>query len=360
VKLGKLMRSVFSVGTWAKLMTRSEGFFVYRRSIFLPTRDKSDAYRDLGEDETLPPGHNGIMFRSRFGRSRSPRQAKPAPPTLLISGLGRFGNAIQQLINAVAYAHTTGSQQILYFPSGPLTIGGGRVSDAVSLEPFSALGRNSPTGIFRIWRSDFFEAGNTARQFDQRAAKEVQKFLSKKLFADLSAATLPAGTLTIHLRSGDIFGPAPHPRYGQPPLSFYEKILSLKSWEAVRVVTEDAQNPCLEGINKLSRAMGLDCSVVGEGFDEAIFEIARSSNLVASRGTFVPGILFLSPRTRRIFEFEEPIDRLVEEPSHHFQRVVDTVGTYRRNIVDGAWENSPMQRKLMVQYPAENLAFIRE
>ncbi|KAG5192816.1 hypothetical protein JKP88DRAFT_292458 [Tribonema minus] len=49
--------------------------------------------------------------------------------------------------------------------------------------------------------------------------------------------------LVIHLRSGDIWdAPAPHPWYGQPPLSWYAAVLNHRDWDAVTIVTERAHD----------------------------------------------------------------------------------------------------------------------
>jgi len=57
---------------------------------------------------------------------------------------------------------------------------------------------------------------------------------------------LPEGSLTIHLRSGDVWNrgeEAPHPGYPALPISYYRRILDERPWSAVHLVCEHADDP---------------------------------------------------------------------------------------------------------------------
>ena len=56
---------------------------------------------------------------------------------------------------------------------------------------------------------------------------------------------LPERSLTIHLRSGDVWnrGEEPHPGYPALPISYYRRILDERPWSAVYLVCEHADDP---------------------------------------------------------------------------------------------------------------------
>lgn len=57
--------------------------------------------------------------------------------------------------------------------------------------------------------------------------------------------------LYIHIRSNDIFNINPQFPYAQPPLCFYEKILSNFKYNRVYIIASDTSNPViLKLINK--------------------------------------------------------------------------------------------------------------
>lgn len=65
-------------------------------------------------------------------------------------------------------------------------------------------------------------------------------------FHRASPEPLPERSLTIHLRSGDVWGwgeQTPHPGYPALPISYYRRILDERPWSAVYVVCERADDP---------------------------------------------------------------------------------------------------------------------
>ncbi len=53
--------------------------------------------------------------------------------------------------------------------------------------------------------------------------------------------------LVIHIRTGDIFkSRIIHPKYGQPPLSFYMLVISFLNPSSIRFIFEDFSNPIIK------------------------------------------------------------------------------------------------------------------
>ncbi|CAN0262035.1 unnamed protein product [Ascophyllum nodosum] len=70
-----------------------------------------------------------------------------------------------------------------------------------------------------------------------------------------------AGSLAIHIRSGDIFeGRLDSRRYGQPPLQFYTKIIANKQWDDISVLTyaktDELINPTYTALEEM-KATGI-------------------------------------------------------------------------------------------------------
>ena len=57
--------------------------------------------------------------------------------------------------------------------------------------------------------------------------------------------------LYIHIRSKDIFRNCINPRYTQPPLCFYKKILNKYKFKNVYIISNGKENPCINKLTEL-------------------------------------------------------------------------------------------------------------
>lgn len=275
---------------------------------------------------------------------------------MLISGLGRFGNGVQQFIHAASFARALDASKILYFANPTTMENALETNHEMALIPVRGPFRKAHGGAPHvIWRSDFFEAGIRFHSFDDSASLSARPQL-QKIYEDLLDRHVgQSKTLTIHLRSGDIFGEKPHPGYGQPPLSFYQAVIEAYDWESILIVTEDDSNPCLESILDLAALRGLGCSVLGGSLPDATRAISRSTNLVASRGTFIPALLFLTEIPKIVFTFNGEIDKIPGGVDHTYIDVNDVSGHFSETVLSSNWTNSAEQRALMLNYERSNL-----
>ena len=166
---------------------------------------------------------------------------------------------------------------------------------------------------------------------------------------------MSARALTIHLRSGDIFGANPHPSYGQPPLAYYLAVLENDTWDEVILVTEDHANPCYHGIVEWCTTHRLSWRDSGASVSESIKEISRASNLAVGTGTFAPSIVYLAKNPVRVFTFGEGVHPFLADRSTTVTRIRDTRGTYTDRILSDNWGNTQEQCELMVNYPMSAL-----
>ncbi|MDT9259912.1 MAG: protein arginine N-methyltransferase [Limnospira maxima] len=160
--------------------------------------------------------------------------------------------------------------------------------------------------------------------------------------------------LVIHIRSGDIFSPQnPHPGYGQPPLSFYQKIITLQPWNSISLVFENKSNPIIEPLIDFAKEHCLQVRVISGSLREDIEYLLKSRVLVVSWGTFCSGIAVISKSLNTVYYFE----RL--NPLHNTNisciRIFDKQGVYQSQVLNNNWQNTKSQRQLMLSYPLSSL-----
>lgn len=350
----RIIPRLLNVENWSKLLSRGERWFFVSGTLYR-VDDKGTAEIKKEHQNHQFPGASGALFRRALS---FPKKRKTLEQTdcVLISGLGRFGNGVQQFIHAASFARALDASKILFFVNPTTKIDADETGQEFSFIPIRGPFRNAHGNAPQtIWRSDFFEAGIRSHSFDADAASSTRTQL-QQLYEDLiDHHVAPPETLTIHLRSGDVFGEKPHPGYGQPPLSFYKAVIEAYDWKSVLIVSEDTSNPCLEAVMNLAAEQGLPCSLSGKSLPDATRAISRSTNLVASRGTFVPALLFLSDTPKLVFTFNGEIDKIPGGETHTYVDVNDVSGYFSERVLTSNWTNSAEQRALMLEYPRSNL-----
>ena len=345
------VRKALTMSRLEKFLSRGNRWFFLLGGLYL--RDtKGTALLETALGVQSYPGRRGSLF-IRFPSRRVPPVREP--DALLISGLGRFGNGVQQLVHAGNLMQTLRTPRLLYFPNSHMAATRYTLEDGSSVEPVSRNLFAATSRPRRLWRSNFFESGSENHRFDEGASARMRPVLRKIYDHLISDTPGPPDTLTIHLRGGDIFGDNPHSSYGQPPLSFYEKVLDSRVWTRVVLVAEDSLNPCLEGIISYCTHRGIPTQITGQRLEDATITISKATNLVASRGTFVPAITYLSNVPRNVYQFHTAIDIIPSTVANHYLTIRDRDGHYQRAIMGREWRNTAEQRQLMMEYPRNSL-----
>lgn len=171
-----------------------------------------------------------------------------------------------------------------------------------------------------------------------------------------SANHASKGGLTLHIRSGDVFSEHPHPGYGQPPLSFYTRVILHNKPKNVVVLSEDHLNPVVAELVSWCQVRGLLVTQISSGLASTVSELVAAEALAAGRGTFVPAALSLKPKERDIYLFEPGSEPLLCDQLNKIYEVRDADGHYAREILNHNWNNTPAQRELMVSYPETSLS----
>lgn len=274
---------------------------------------------------------------------------------VLVNSVGRFGNSVIQFGNALEIARALEAREIRYFRWDAIGNQDFSVDDTtVSRLPALRSGKN---GISRVlWRTQAFRGALIDFDTSTRQPPSWTRNLASAHSLEPGKIRKQSQVLTIHLRSGDVFGVRPHPEYGQPPFAFYERVLRHRNWNSVRLVTEDDSNPCREKILGWCEENGIPCLVSGSDIGSSIEILRSSAHIAIGQGTFVPAIQLLDDEARSFYVFSsEPHPLLLMKPNSIFQ-VSDNDGAYIAGVMNQNWRNSEEQRNLMRNYPVANLS----
>ena len=286
----------------------------------------------------------------------SPVRMKSEHIGILFPHLGRFGNAIREIVSAAAVArkHNLGHLALqgfsLFSSTGELANPGlTRTEDGLNLwierKPRGPIKQGAPHALIR-WSRRSVPLVN-----DASAWKETKFVLPSTLQAHVS----DPDTIVLHLRGGDVFGGRSPKAYGQPPLSFYLWVLGKREWHNVVIVHQDDKNPVLAPLIEACHEQGLNVEKFSGSLVEDLTLLLGAHTIVAGRGTFIPAIVGLSDSIRTVYYFEDKFVLFPERPDVEITRVLDADGRYRNELLSNNWANSPEQRGLMVEYPLSHL-----
>ena len=160
--------------------------------------------------------------------------------------------------------------------------------------------------------------------------------------------------LVIHIRSGDITnGTDAHPNYVQPPLSFYQRVV-LDCALPVLVVTQDNSNPCVQAL----KTWRPDITVYkNRSLLQDMTTLLRARHLCYGK-SWLPITLALCSECVTHVSILDNIYTADFMPDstgvivNHYQLT-------QPYIPVGSWQNSPQQRKIMLDYPLQHVSKIK-
>jgi hypothetical protein len=345
------VRSFFSPTSWSYALLRGQRVFPAYGGLYVESTQITHDMRTRIE-EKWPSAVEGKAYK----RLSLPAVRGEEAPRLavLISAVGRFGNAVMQSANAVFLSQYLRARDTLYFRFDAIHHSSISMTEEVTFRQIP-LWRDRQKAPHIIWRTDAIYRGGLIFDPCEPKAQELAAALRVSLSVR-GAPRVPEGHLTIHLRGGDVFGPDPHRDYGQPPLAFYLKVLESHSWKGVILVTEDDSNPCQDGIEDWCKTRSTPVLMRGKtSVNEAVEILGAAASVVLSNGSFGPAALFLNPRIRTVFFFGESPHPLLCSQGADVYGVGDSTGAYTRLVMAGNWSNDSDQRSLMMSYPATSL-----
>ena len=300
----------------------------------------------------LPGMSNGLAF-VRLGAVGSDNGT-----SVLIEGMGRFGNSIAQVLNALEVARHLDSLSVLYHRfdavrNRPLALG-----HDISLKKLPLVSPSKRSSPRTIWRTSAITPAilfcNPCEEWFNEPRLALRDATS---VGNFSGADNPEDLkLTIHIRGGDVFSNVPEEMYGQPPWAFYQRVLESEKWNQVVLVTEDENNPVVAPIAKWCAQNMVSLLRTGESFLSAIEAISKGSHLVGSTGTFLGAITYLSGGSRVLFQFDEEVSPFVCRQLVKVHTVRDEAREYVESVMSENWKNTHFQRQLMVSYPISKVS----
>ncbi|MFZ1024705.1 MAG: discoidin domain-containing protein [Limnoraphis robusta] len=265
----------------------------------------------------------------------------------------RFGNSVRQLSRAYNIAKDIGVLRI-YLPNF-WYMREGKYDTPSGLQIINT--NQADLSSERIVLEGIFFYGKTLAPLSK--TKPNPYFTMVDLIDTLhlkhSAKPLGENDLVIHIRSGDIFK-NPHLAYGQPPLSFYQKIVELKTWYSISLVFEDKSNPIIDPLINFAKQHCPEVHEISGNLRSDIEYLLQAQVLVVSRGTFAGGIAAISKNIKVVYHFETNFDTF-GNPNISCLRLIDKKGFYKSEILSNNWKNTESQRQLMLDYPSHALDF---
>jgi hypothetical protein len=210
---------------------------------------------------------------------------------IIIPSSERFGNNIKQLFNAIYLAEKSNTPKIQFdfahFNATELTI---------------QINENMPVAKEIVAHSFFYDIEKQFPNFQRLTEQDfnrISKYITPLLIYEpplLDKYDFENG-LFIHIRSGDIFSTQnPHPKYAQPPLDYYLKIIHKEnaSEDQTRLYFfyEDAQNPV---VNKLKEIFP-NATHTSLSMPKLIGVFLNTRKAVSGQGTLISSILRLNPQ----------------------------------------------------------------
>lgn len=306
-----------------------------------------------------PPGGAGEGWSARVAGFEAVGNASRARRGLVdflhVRKSGNFGNNYIQLLNALVVAEATGVRRVTHqfdwFDEG-------RPARGLRL-----IRRRRPSRLEAGLAGAFFLRSNV-EVLREATAERFLRVSDDFLAPRLSVGETPVAPICLNLRGGtDIFeNAAPHGRYGQPPLSFYQlallNIFERHGRQRVVVVHQDEHNPVLEPLLAWLAEEGVRASRASGGPDADARMILGANHLVMGRTTFTAALAMMSKRLESLSVFREsPLEETLALRVPHFYRVEDREGGYFGTT---RWRNSDRQRRMMIDYPATALSLSDE
>ena len=163
----------------------------------------------------------------------------------------------------------------------------------------------------------------------------------------------------IHYRTGDVFGPNPHKRYGPPPHSYYLTLLREWNVREVTLVTENPKDPMVLSLIEQLESAQIAVDAAEGDLIRDIFLLLSCTHLVSSQGTFSISLGSLNPHLTHFGYFESSHGHEFWHPMSPSCRkwvVSDKSGLFSRQIHHANWRNTEQQSELVRNYPISNLS----
>lgn len=271
---------------------------------------------------------------------------------LRISGFGRFGNSLRQILNAL-YIRERLEVKTLYIPK-LWYIQNNLPFISIVDEEECSLEKNND-----IFTHDFFHISKLDLPFSRKFnySEIYKKHKDIFVFKKECDYKIMDTDLVIHFRSGDIFENNIHKGYGQPPFAFYRKLIEEKSWNIVYCVFENMSNPVIGKVTDYLSTNKIEYRCICSDLEGDISFLVNAVNLVVSPGTFTWAISIISENIKNIYYFHSLSDYDIYPKHLTYIGLFDKSQLYINSIMNNNWINSPEQIQMMIEYDINNISY---
>ena len=326
------------------------------------TREFANLYSLPLDDNGHILEHDKPQFQQRYYATiRTPfsRSIDNSPNVSAISlrRLGRFSNALIQVVNAFCIARFLGVHKI-YIPEDSNVLPFVPDYDVFDFHysNIQVVRGPIPSDVSVLEGSFFYSPRFPALFIDRPGSFDVVQMFKHALQFDYEESGMFSDDdIVIHIRSGDIFTDNPHSGYGQPPLAYYRKIIEFERPKSVCLVYQDEANPVINELKLYLSDRNISFRLQSGTLRDDITLLLQARKLVAGRGTFLPGVIALSENIKTVFWFNKK-STVFSRPISREVVVKDTDGLYTSAVLNRNWKNSKDQRQLMITYPEEALS----
>jgi hypothetical protein len=255
---------------------------------------------------------------------------------------GRLGNNIRQLINVISIGLENNYNIIIpehkFFNKTEIIINKNNIINKDTQILSDTEGENF------FYTNKIMKFGNDWKiNFKKNFPKTINIIRDLFIIKYNDLEKLDKNSLTIHIRSGDLFDPFPHSEYIVPPLSYYINIIEqyVNSGE-IYLLAEDRKNPVINILLKLHPKIKFKISTL----EEDVKMVLRSINIVSSFGTFIPSLLLLTDYTQKVYTPSYIKNNFTD---YYINNIISIdLDDYKNKI--GKWKNSPEQREILINY----------
>jgi hypothetical protein len=214
--------------------------------------------------------------------------------TIFLNKACNFGNCIAFLNKIIFYCEIIKCKNIIlnkdfyWFIKNNITISDYNIT--ISMDDYKNY-NNSIALIYDSW--DLFFS------FFKIKPEIRIHYLRNEILLNLPKIVTHEKDLFIHIRSGDIFFSIIHSPYAQPPLCFYNDILTNFKFRSIYLISQDSRNPLIQKLLKLFPII----SYSQKSIKEDISLLINAYNIVNSVSSFVNSIIQLNYNLQYLWEY---------------------------------------------------------
>ena len=213
--------------------------------------------------------------------------------TVFLNQKCNFGNCMVFLNKLIFYCEIIGckyivlNKHIYWFIKNNITIN----NISISVDDIKRKYNSRTSLIYNSWNMFF--------SFFKIKPEVKSDYLRNEILLNLPKMVTHDKDIYIHIRGGDLFSQKPHKAYAQPPLCFYNNILTNFKFRKVIIISMDTRNPI---IGKLLKKFP-NILFSKKSIKEDISLLINAYNIVNSISSFVNSIIQLNYNLLYLWEY---------------------------------------------------------